>query len=377
MGALVKELVKIVSSDVRIDVITTQPNRYHSFKQTTAECEISQNVTVYRVPLPTHKSGMLDQSKAFITYYRQAFKIIKNNRYDLVFATSSRLMTAFLGVRLAKLVGAPVYLDIRDIFVDTIKDVFSEKPVFFLTPVLSLVERYTFRSANRINLVSKGFLPYFESLYPRLQYDCFTNGIDEEFIGNFPEKNDERVTNCRVKVLYAGNVGEGQGLHHIIPDLAALTAEKFEFVIVGDGGRYSQLAERVSSLGLQNVTLLPPVDRNKLINMYQEADVLFLHLNDYDAFKKVLPSKVFEYAATGKPILAGVAGYSRQFIESEIENAAVFEPCSAPDGVSALNRLKLKYTPRVSFIKNYRRTTIMSNMARVLMSEASGQMGRS
>jgi len=32
-----------------------------------------------------------------------------------------------------------------------------------------------------------------------------------------------------------------------------------------------------------------------------DADVLFLHLNAYKAFEKVLPSKIFEYAATGRP----------------------------------------------------------------------------
>ena len=72
--------------------------------------------------------------------------------------------------------------------------------------------------------------------------------------------------------------------------------------------------------------LLQPVKRDELIEIYQSADVLFLHLNDFDAFKKVLPSKIFEYAATGKPIWAGVAGYAAEFITSKIENSAVFFP---------------------------------------------------
>ena len=59
--------------------------------------------------------------------------------------------------------------------------------------------------------------------------------------------------------------------------------------------------------------IIDPVSRSDLFDEYKNADVLFLHLNDYAAFRKVLPSKIFEYAATGKPILAGVAGYMQNF----------------------------------------------------------------
>ena len=48
--------------------------------------------------------------------------------------------------------------------------------------------------------------------------------------------------------------------------------------------------------------------------------ILFIHLNAYPAFEKVLPSKIFEYAATGKPILAGVSGYSADFIRNNLKD---------------------------------------------------------
>ena len=47
---------------------------------------------------------------------------------------------------------------------------------------------------------------------------------------------------------------------------------------------------------------------------YDKASILFLHLNDYEAFYKVLPSKIFEYATTGKPIIAGVNGFAKDVI---------------------------------------------------------------
>ena len=76
--------------------------------------------------------------------------------------------------------------------------------------------------------------------------------------------------------------------------------------MIGDGSRKAALDLAVA--GLDNVELRPPMARTQLLEAYRSADVLFLHLGAVPAFEKVLPSKLFEYAALGKPILAGVAG---------------------------------------------------------------------
>jgi glycosyltransferase involved in cell wall biosynthesis len=80
-----------------------------------------------------------------------------------------------------------------------------------------------------------------------------------------------------------------------------------------------------------------------------------LHLNDYPAFRKVPPSKLFEYAAVGKPILAGVAGHAAEFIDQEIDNAAVFPPYDGAAAEAALAKLRLCITPRRAFVEKYTR----------------------
>ena len=119
--------------------------------------------------------------------------------------------------------------------------------------------------------------------------------------------------------------------------------------------------------GCKNVVLLQPVKRDELIAIYQSADVLFLHLNDFEAFKKVLPSKVFEYAATGKPIWAGVAGYAAEFITSKIQNSAVFPPCNISAAVSSFDDLEIVTRQREDFIHEFSRDRIMQKMAAALI----------
>jgi len=358
-AALVEQLKKL--PNIEIEIVTTMPNRYASFDQEALVFEKLGNVEIHRIELPSHKSGMVDQVKSFFAYFKAARKLAAKTECDLVFATSSRLFTAFLGANVAKKKCLPLYLDIRDIFVDTLKDVLNPKVTIFLKPALKLVENYTFSAAQHINLVSKGFEDYFVNRFKSANYSWFTNGIDTEFLSTSARIESSQSEPSLLTVLYAGNIGEGQGLSIIIPELAKLAGDKYQFKIFGDGGRKSTLVELCKPIS--NVFFYPPVTREQLIREYSNADILFLHLNSYSAFEKVLPSKLFEYAAMGKPILAGVSGYAAKFISSKVSNSAVFNPGDCRQAVRLLEGLELGQTNRDSFIDKYTRTNIMTEMA--------------
>ena len=360
--ALVEALLQ-QSWDVRIDVITALPNRYSTFQLDAPEEETSERLTIRRIPIPSHRSGMYDQARAFATFARGAAAVARVARYDMVFATSSRLMTATLGAWVARRQRAPLYLDLRDIFVDTIKDVLPRGSLLF-RPIFSMQERWTMRRAAHVNLVSPGFSPYFSRRYPTRAFSFYTNGVDPEFAR--PDANRGQKTDARTPpfmVVYAGNLGEGQGLHAIIPAIAKRLVDRASFTVIGDGGRRDRLQATLRDMDVRNVELVPPMSRERLIEQYERADILFLHLNDYDAFEKVLPSKIFEYAALGKPIWAGVAGYAARFLSEEVENSAVFRPCDLEEALLAFERLTVRDAPRKAFVRKYSRTRIMSDMA--------------
>ena len=170
--------------DGTIDLVTTLPNRYESYSAEAPSFEERGNLNVHRIALPPHQSGMSDQIKSFKVYFDKAKEVVQGKEYDLVFASSSRLFTAYLGARMARKFKAPLYLDIRDIFFETIRDILTN-PLFRAVgvPLIKRIEKFTFRSATHINLVSGGFKSYFEPKY-KTQYSYFTNGIDDVFIEN-------------------------------------------------------------------------------------------------------------------------------------------------------------------------------------------------
>ena len=362
--ALVDALRQKILTGSTIDVVTTLPNRYGTFTVDAPEIESHEGLAVHRIPLPAHKGGILDQSRSFLVFSWRVLGYVASEEYDVVFATSSRLMTAVLAAWIAQKKNIPLYLDIHDIFVDTIKDVFPRYLAKIVVPLFGIMERWTINKAIKVNLVSLGFADYFSERYRGKAFTFFTNGIDDEFVAaSYVIAKGISGKRPTIRALYAGNIGEGQGLHAILPDLARRVSGKICFRIIGDGGRKNTLQSALARYGVENVEILPPVSRDQLIREYQNADVLFLHLNDYEAFKKVLPSKLFEYAAMGKPIWAGVAGYPAEFMRSEISNAVVFNPCDAEEAVRVYEDLVLHVSCRDEFLKKYARNNIMEKMA--------------
>ncbi|MDK2062894.1 glycosyltransferase family 4 protein [Aliarcobacter butzleri] len=360
--AFIEELKKQIKAEDKVEIITAMPNRYGSFSEDAKEFEkLEENIDITRIDLGTHKSGFVDQSKLFLKFAWQVIKLVrKREKYDLIYATSSRLMTAFLGSLIANKQKAKLYLDIRDIFTDTLESVFAKSKLRYVIPIFRKIEKYTINSATHINLVSKGFENYFKNINSNVAYSFYTNGIDDVFL-EYDFTQDKK--NEKTIITYAGNIGEGQGLEKIIPDMAKKLGDYYEIHIIGDGGRKKALIENLKDI--KNVKLFDPVNRTKLLEIYKSSDVLFLHLNDYEAFKKVLPSKLFEYATTNKFIIAGVGGYAKEFIEENISDAIVFEPCNADDFYEKFKKvLNFSDINRISFIEKFKRENIMNLMSK-------------
>lgn len=379
---LVDSLLDALPESSLVEVITTQPNRYEDVRQSLPNKEIlySGRLVIHRISVPYHGSGMLGQIRGFIEFGYRSRQQLDASHFDILIATSSRLATAALGSYLARRHAKFCYLDIRDIFTDNIEFAFPAGFRRFGKFLFSRLEARAFRSAGGINLVSRGFGSYFEKRYPNCNFDYFSNGVDVDFIGKSAFTHiaaGSNPKNKKKRLLYAGNIGAAQGLDRIIPQLACMLGENYEFVIIGDGGAKSKLIYELDAYAVDNVQLLAPVSRKHLLHEYSQADLLFLHLNDFAPLRRVIPSKVFEYAATGKPILAGVSGYASKFMLSEIDNVAVFNPCDAKSAFGALSKLRIETINRVQFVKRFDRKNIMRNMVLAILKRFNAANGSS
>ncbi|WP_057882140.1 glycosyltransferase family 4 protein [Tsuneonella troitsensis] len=371
-SALVEALLDRMGEDDSIKVVTTSPNRYARMEITESQSFADPRLNVKRVHIPQHESGVVDQANGFRSFARGALAASANSTPDLVLATSSRLLTATLGAFAARRWRVPLYLDIRDIFSETIENVFAAHPIRFAVPFVNALERWTVRSASRINVVSPAFLEHFEPIAVNTPTSVYTNGVDQQFLDFRRQHPVPLQRPGRPVVVAAGNIGEGQGLHHIVPGLAAAHPD-VDFRIIGGGGRRAELESAVLAARNDNVTIINPVSRDRLTEEYANASVLFMHLNDLPAFDRVVPSKMFEYAATGRPILAGVRGRSDAML-SQVAGVERFPPCDVAAAASALSRLLdgPRQHDRDEFVAQFDRRKIMAAMAEEIIATASG-----
>jgi len=366
--AFVEAFKKKLQPGDELHIVTTHPNRYAEHRVEAEDREQSGAVTIHRIRVPLHQSGMAGQTRSFVVFSKSAFEQCKRIQPDFIIGTTGRLMTGVLTSSVAKWFSVPYSIDLRDIFSETISDLFFRKNRLLgavSKKVFSWLERRVFCNAAGVNVVSQGFPDYFDqSGIDTSQWSFYPNGVDREFIGLNSAAKQSNLN--QTTIFYAGNIGRGQGLETIIPVLAERLGDGFRFIVVGSGGTAPLLKEQIKQRSLNNVELLPPVGRSELIGYYQNADVLFLHLNDVPAFRRVLPSKIFEYAALGKPVVAGISGYSANFLQDNVSFAQIFHPGDVKGGIAAVERamaIEVDIDETNSFVEKYARESIMQEMA--------------
>jgi len=373
--ALVQALSRKLTLEDEIHVVTTYPHRYASHEVTAMGNEGSfENVYIHRIQLTNHQNGMADQVRAFTGFFCKALRYCYKIKPTFIVGTTSRLGSGILTWFASILVGCRYFIDVRDIFSETLEDVISLKRRWLGRPlgmIFSSIEKFIFLRASGINVVSKGFPDYYlKQGLDVSEWSFFPNGVDREFI-NYNSMPIKKELGPKT-VLYAGNIGDGQGLEIILPYVAEQVDGDFKFRIIGDGGTRNLLENKIIELGIDNIELLAPVGREQLCRYYDQADILFLHLNDLPAFDRVLPSKIFEYGALGKPIVAGISGYSAKFIKDNLPQASVFSPGNIDDCLLSLQRAEqcdVRSSDVERFVDEFSREVIMENMANHIVSK--------
>jgi len=81
------------------------------------------------------------------------------------------------------------------------------------------------------------------------------------------------------------------------------------------------------------------VPRSDLARILSQSDVALVPLKRARAFQTVIPSKIFEAAAAGRPVLLGVEGQARSLLD-QYRAGLAFEPEDAAGLVVAIRTLR-------------------------------------
>ena len=91
-------------------------------------------------------------------------------------------------------------------------------------------------------------------------------------------------------------------------------------------------------LGVGNVTMLESIPKDEVPRYISILDVCLINLKKSPLFETVIPSKIFENASMGIPILMGVEGEAKAMVES-YHAGLCYEPENFDDFEAKLLRL--------------------------------------
>jgi colanic acid biosynthesis glycosyl transferase WcaI len=137
-------------------------------------------------------------------------------------------------------------------------------------------------------------------------------------------------------IVYAGNFGRSQGLDTIIDaaDRVRTIAPPVHWVLVGDGLLGEWLRTEVRDRSLErNVTIMSRREPQDMPALLKGAAALLVTLANEPVFTQTIPSKLQSCFASGRPVIASLAGESARLIE-EAKCGIV---CAPQDAVALAN----------------------------------------
>lgn len=204
--------------------------------------------------------------------------------------------------------------------------------------LISLSEAVCMRSARLIQVLSPAFARTYEAKgVGSEKIRVLPNWCDTEQIYPQPRSNpfsDAWDLEGVFVVMYAGNIGQAQGLENVIDAAQMLEhVEDVRFVFVGDGPGLGPLKKQASRPGVvANVTFIDRQAPDQMAMVLGASDVSLVPLRP-GVSAQSLPSKCYAIMASGRPILAVTEPGSAT--AELLESAACGVTCT-PDSPRAL-----------------------------------------
>jgi glycosyltransferase involved in cell wall biosynthesis len=229
----------------------------------------------------------------------------------------------------------------------------ATSPFMFIIPVLSLLGKgkrvidirditweYIEGNSKFKRFIKKSISKLMERAIDNYDYVCVTNEFEKDWVLNHTKNRDiEQIANgielskfnelssieinrdIPFTITYIGNIAVGQNVQVLVDGAKDLKDVKVN--IVGEGTKYKSLRNYVKKNKIKNVEFFGKVKREEILKFYQNSSVLYAQLDEH--FKTAMPSKLYEYASTGLPIIYGGIGEAVKFVE-KLENTITILP---------------------------------------------------
>ena len=343
-----------VAAGHKVTVITCAPNVpdgvvYEGFRnRILPQREVVDGIKVIRTwTYVAANSGGIRRILNYVSYmFSAVFSFLFfTRRPDVVVATSPQFFCGWAGVISSRLKWCRFVLEIRDIWPESIVTVGAMREGV-LVRILASLECLMYRSAAHIVTVGYG---YRENIIAKVDVadrtSVVTNGVDLEF---FTPKNSSNEFRSRYELgdkfvcSYVGTIGMAHGLSVVVraaKKLKEIQRDDIVFCLVGDGASRAALEAEANEAAVSSMIRMTGLLRkSEMTTVLASSDCLLVHLKKTELFETVIPSKMFEAMAMGRPLIMGVQGESADIVKRSNSGIQI-EPENEDDLVAAVLKL--------------------------------------
>jgi glycosyltransferase involved in cell wall biosynthesis len=288
---------------------------------------------------PAANRGKVRRSLNYLSFMLSAAAVgsLRLPRPDVIIATSPQLLCAAAGHLLARRFRAPLVMEVRDLWPESLVAVGASPHRSPLVKGLERLARVMYRgAAHVVTITAAQRQAVLSAGVPEARVSVVPNSVDAAFF----ESNGLPPAAGRFIVTYIGTLGMAHRLETLLEAAAILRdAPEISFRIVGEGARRQALEQRARELKLYNVEFVGERPREEVPRWIAESSACAVLLRQSPVFLTVVPSKMLEIMAVGRPILLGVEGEARALLERAGAGLAV-PPEDAQELARSILRLR-------------------------------------
>lgn len=323
------------------------------------------------VKTSTYQGNGVQRIKNMVEYYIRLFNVVKayqkKETPDIILASSVHPLTLVAGIKISRKMGIPCVCEVRDLWPESIVEFTKLTSQNIVIKLLYKLEKWTYKNANSVVFTMEGGHQYIidkgweeEIDLDKLYY--INNGIDisefDKCIKNSKYKFD--INPNKKNIIYAGSLRPANNVMNLVYAAEFLMKKQIDnvqFFIFGDGPDESPMKKYISENNLTNISLMGRIEKENIPKVLTTQNSFnCMNYKPAEIFRYGgSQNKLFEYLASGRPILANIKmGYD--IIEKN--HAGIIAETNDINGfVAAIEKIsELNKTEYDQMCKNARKT---------------------
>jgi len=300
--------------------------------------------------------------------FKKACELIEKEGIRHVITTSPPHSTQLIGLKIKKRFPAIKWIaDLRDPWTD----IYYYKQ-FYPTIISKAIdlnfEKNVLKKADKIITVGRSLKTLFSAKVPGVdrKTEVITNGYDESDFIEVPKIIPNMFT-----ITYVGTLSDIYPIEGLIPALKNLQVSGRDFILRFVGTVSEKTKKLLQSEIPENcLEFLPYVIHSEAIKYMMGSSLLVLIIPLHQSNKSIITGKLFEYLATGKPIicLGPVEGDAAEIIAScrAGKTFAYYDSVNIAEFVT--NAVRQPEVSEKKAVKNFSRLNLAKRISKVLES---------